>query len=370
MKLKIQIVRFTTVFVAFLFLIPVHAFSEPVQPAPVLTIVQTYAQLVAAIREVRAESQKRIEKAIDQEKVREAWETGRLIDQHILQHKERADYGGQVLKRLASDLGTSDTELYRMLKFFRQYPIFASTQKLSWSHYREILSLDDAKARKEVEDEAVRQRWSEKQVRAEVRRRQVGPAAAVKEFPAVMPGKVYTYRVVKAAVGPYQGQLGVDLGFSNYFLPADVSVAGLPEGIESFKEGDIVMLENGKLKNVSARDDELFTYNAYVTELIDGDTFHALVDLGFKFVTEQKLRLRGLDAPQIESAGGREAKAFLEARGVRPGAQVLVKTAKPDKYDRYLADVWVPATKTTAGRDGTYINQQLFDEGLAVTASD
>ena len=105
-------------------------------------------------------------------------------------------------------------------------------------------------------------------------------------------------------------------------------------------------------------EESLFTYTAYVTETIDGDTLRAVIDLGFNFVTEQKLRLRALDAPEIESSNGREAKEFLIQHGVRAGAQIQIKTLKSDKYDRYLADVW-----TT---DGTYVNQALFDEGLAV----
>ena len=82
-----------------------------------VTKVETYNQSVHAIREVRTGSQKRIEQAVEQEKVREAWETGKLIDEHILLHKERAEYEKEVIARLVKDLETSDTELYRMLEF-------------------------------------------------------------------------------------------------------------------------------------------------------------------------------------------------------------------------------------------------------------
>lgn len=47
--------------------------------------VQTYEQLLHAIRGVRAASQQRIEQTVDQEKVREAWETGKLVDSHRLE---------------------------------------------------------------------------------------------------------------------------------------------------------------------------------------------------------------------------------------------------------------------------------------------
>ena len=107
--------------------------------------------------------------------------------------------------------------------------------------------------------------------------------------------------------------------------------------------------------------EDRYTYKAYVSEIIDGDTVKAVIDLGFNIVTEQKLRLRGLDAPEIESAEGKEAKEFLAKQLTQPGASVLIRTVKPDKYDRYLADLWV---------DGKYINQELIDKGFAMRVSE
>ena len=48
------------------------------QTGTVSSQVATYDQLVRAIRQVRAASRTRIEQAVEQEKVREAWETGKL----------------------------------------------------------------------------------------------------------------------------------------------------------------------------------------------------------------------------------------------------------------------------------------------------
>ena len=139
---------------AFLFL--AFAFSSPAFPAPpALPDVQTYDGLLRAIRGVQAASQKRIEQAVEQEKVREAWETGKLIDTHVLKYKERADYGEQVLLKLAKDLETSETELRYMLQFARTYPIHRPADELSWSHHQALLSLNDPKEREEVTREAL-----------------------------------------------------------------------------------------------------------------------------------------------------------------------------------------------------------------------
>ncbi len=316
------------------------------------TQLQTYEELLKAIRSVQAASKKRVEQAIDREKVREAWETGKLIDAHVLQHKERAEFGKQVIDRLAADLGISDTELGLCLQFARAYPIDPPAGRLSWAHYRELLSLNEIETREEVALEAVRRHWSRDRLREEVRRRQSKVAVKSDRVLIVRPGKVYTYRIIKTSAGEYRGQLGVDLGFSTYFQP---------DGINRFKEGEWVAIENGGLKKAAGGEEELFTYHAYVTQIIDGDTFHALIDLGFKIVTEQKLRLAGLDASIVESSDGREAKEFLEKMLFKNGGQILIKTTKSDKYDRYLADVWA---------DGKWINQELIDNGLAVRMGD
>ncbi len=344
--------------------------------------LQTYDELLGAIRQTRAASAQRIEALVEQEKVREAWETGKLIDVHVLQHQERAAYGEQVIIRLAKDLGSSETELKYMLQFARTYPIRRPADELSWSHYQTLLSLNDPKEREEVAKEALRKGWNRDQLREEVRRRLARDLPQSK-LPEAKPGKTYTYRVVKAAVGPYKDQLALDLGFSTYFQPKE---------IKKFKKGDIVKWnvrarsprpgeETSPLQKIpNAADADLFTYHVYVTQVIDGDTFHALIDLGFNIVMMQTLRLRGLDAPEIYTSEGspgrdikispgspratglegKEAKAFVEAEFSKAGGKILIKTVKSDKYDRYLADVFV---------DGKYLNEELLEKDLAVAVN-
>jgi hypothetical protein len=223
--------RFFGVFALSLFLLSNPSFA--LQPT-----VATYDQLLSAIRQTRAASQARVEQAVDQENVREAWETGKLIDEHTLLHKERADYGKQVVIRLASDLGTSETELKYMLQFARTYPIRRPADELSWSQYQSLLALNDPKEREEVARKAVRQKWNRDQVRAEVSRRKArsGGVEEPKKL-AAEPGRVGTYRIVKAEAGSNKGELVLDLGFSSYFRFGDMS---------KFKEGDIVHAEPQK----------------------------------------------------------------------------------------------------------------------------
>ena len=319
----------------------------------------TYDELLRAIRETKAASQARVEAAVEQEKVREAWEIGNLIDEHILLHKERADYGMEVIKRLSKDLTTSETELYRMLKFARLYPKMAPGPELSWSHYRALVAIDDQKEREELARSAVDQKWDRDTLRREIRRRvRTARERSLVKPPEISPGSLYTYQIIRL-----KNRLKIDLGFGIYL--------DLPEkDAKKFKEGDIVRIDpsSKNLLLVTARKPEadeaisdLFTYSAAVTQVVDGDTFHALIDLGFRLTMAQRVRLRRIDAPEIQTADGKEAKTHLEKILSRDQVRILMRSTDLDQHGRPLADVWVK---------GKSIDQELLDNGLAVMVSE
>jgi endonuclease YncB( thermonuclease family) len=79
-----------------------------------------------------------------------------------------------------------------------------------------------------------------------------------------------------------------------------------------------------------------------VRKVIDGDTLLVALVIAPGYTHQLKLRLRGLDCPELSTAAGRAAKAFVDAL-LKPGDEVIICTTKPDKYERYLADVFVRA---------------------------
>jgi endonuclease YncB( thermonuclease family) len=345
---------------------------------PALPEVRTYDQLVAAIRQTRAASRARVEQAVRQEKVRACWETGRLIDAHVLQRKERADYGENILERLSADLGTSRTELSYMLQFARAYPVLRTSEDLTWSHYESLLALNDDKEREEVRALASKEKWPLQKLREEVKKRKAAkgetPAPAQEAPLTAKPGKPGTYRMVKAAVGPETGKVVIDLGFSNYYRTSKdlrFKEGAIIEVIPAFPGAGSTPSDKIKLSKRATAD--LYTYRAWVFRVLDGDTIEAVVDLGFGVRSVQTLRLRGIDAPELVSKEGKEAKAALEemlklqdgggrmADGETSGP-VLIRTVKSDKYDRYLADIFY------ADKNGKqeYLNSRLLEAGHAV----
>ena len=74
-----------------------------------------------------------------------------------------------------------------------------------------------------------------------------------------------------------------------------------------FKNNDIVHLctekKTFRLKKGDAKKSKalLYTYKAYIERIIDGDTIWVYIPWGFGFGVRQKLRLRGIDTPEIQT---------------------------------------------------------------------
>ncbi len=311
--------------------------------------VESYSDLLHALRDVRKATAERIETATNNAKVEEAWQMGNLIQQNLLLNKDRADYGASVLDNLARDLEMSHAEIYRYALFAKSYSQVPSG--LPWSHYRVLITVKDAEARTQIEKEDIAEHWAVKFLIQQVHLRKLS-VEHVDETPLEpQRGKLNTYQVINES-----DHLRVDLGFSSF--------KELPPGEEKkYKQGDIVQAEKWKIEPAPDRTSlDFYTYSATVFEVTDGDTFWAMVDLGFGFTTKQKLRLRGIDAPELPTEEGQEAKAFVQER-LKNGQKIIICSTRSDKYDRYLADVYYTA------KDGDhFLNNELLENRLALRA--
>lgn len=90
---------------------------------------------------------------------------------------------------------------------------------------------------------------------------------------------------------------------------------------------------------------ELHTYNATMLRAVDGDTLDLKVDLGFHVHTTIRVRLLGIDTPEIyhprneeEKLHGLQAQLYVERVLVRD-TPLIVTTSKTGKYGRWLARI-------------------------------
>lgn len=82
----------------------------------------------------------------------------------------------------------------------------------------------------------------------------------------------------------------------------------------------------------------MFTYNAKIINVVDGDTVDALVDLGFRMYSKQRLRLAHIDTPERGQVGYIEASNRLKELVL--DKEVVLKTFKPSKWGHFLAEIY------------------------------
>ena len=94
-------------------------------------------------------------------------------------------------------------------------------------------------------------------------------------------------------------------------------------------------------------------------KVYDGDTITVLIDLGFGVTFKEKLRLYGINTPEVrgkERPDGLISRDRLRERIL--DEDVIIKTLKDKKgkYGRYIAEVYLEEEN---------INDWLVSEGLA-----
>ncbi|MBI4430871.1 MAG: hypothetical protein HY587_04065 [Candidatus Omnitrophica bacterium] len=70
--------------------------------------------------------------------------------QHILLNKNRGEYGDNTVEKLSERLGVDPSVLGRLKLFAEKYPILAMWPKLTWSHFRILIPVEDDKTRLEL----------------------------------------------------------------------------------------------------------------------------------------------------------------------------------------------------------------------------
>lgn len=109
----------------------------------------------------------------------------------------------------------------------------------------------------------------------------------------------------------------------------------------------------------------MYTYAAEVIHVVDGDTVDVTIDLGFFVTTTQRVRLAGINTPEIRGGtktAGLVSKSYTETWVKTHGPKVQLESQKPyadDKYGRFLATL-----RSTDGK--SCLNAELLAGGLAV----
>jgi len=104
-------------------------------------------------------------------------------------------------------------------------------------------------------------------------------------------------------------------------------------------------------------------YKAKVTRVVDGDTIDVDIDLGFDLTLKQRLRLYGINTPEIrsrdpiEKASGLKSKKFLANELKKSDNVIDIKVHGTGKFGRPLVEIYIGSLN---------INQLLIENGYAV----
>ncbi len=110
--------------------------------------------------------------AVNTEMLHAYWRIGKYIIGFEKGGNIKAEYGKQLLEKLSKDLKLrygkefSRSNLNYMRQLYIKYPICETlSHKLSWSHYYELLKVEDDLAREFYEKQAIIENWTIRELR-------------------------------------------------------------------------------------------------------------------------------------------------------------------------------------------------------------
>lgn len=105
----------------------------------------------------------------------------------------------------------------------------------------------------------------------------------------------------------------------------------------------------------------MYTYHATLVRVLDGDTLECVLDLGLHLSYKAKIRLAEVNAPELNTLEGIEAKEYVMTLCSTGQLIIQTKSGQFDKYGRVLGSV-------VSMPEGTNIGVALLEKGLATKA--
>lgn len=274
--------------------------------------IHSYKALVSDLETIKRSVRQDLLHAMSPIIIAAYWKMGRRIARDALAQKEKKSV---LFARIARDLDMEPSLLSRMVKLYRLWPEGVPTNELpylTWSHYKLLLSVRAEDERSFYAHRAAKERWKVSELKQRIKQ--------------------------------------------DYFAMIEQSSAderGHPAAQDA--------------RPLTRNPERLHLYGAMIEKVVDGDTLILFIDLGFDVWRSQRVRLRGIDAPERTCSEGARAKAFVEEK-MRGNRRVVVQTFRIDIYGRYVGDVFYllgEKDKERIAREGNFLNQEIIDAGHA-----
>lgn len=130
------------------------------------------------LRQIIEQSRRKVASTVNSELTLMYWHIGGRINREVLGN-ERAEYGKQIVAALSRQLqaeygskGFDEKNIRRMMQFARMFPdeqiVAPLVRQLSWSHFVEVMPLNNDLQREFYITMAASERWSKRQLRKEI----------------------------------------------------------------------------------------------------------------------------------------------------------------------------------------------------------
>lgn len=272
-----------------------------------------YPRLISDLKALQEEARAEAHFAVNRILINTYWKMG----ERLRREKESSQgESKEFLTRVSSDIGIEYSRLVRILKLATLFPGEPPTERfrrVSWNHYKIVMTIADPKERSYYLERIENERLSVRQLAGALR--------------------ADTYHRLQTA---------------------------LPVLTDEKKTTHTALV-------LERKENRLHLYSGMLEKVVDGDTLIFFIDLGFDVWHRQRVRLRGIDAPERKSPEGERAKKFLEEtlRGVY---RFVIQTFRYDKYGRFVCDVFYlhgEGDKERIAREGVFLNEELVKHGHA-----
>ncbi len=339
---------------------------------------RSYQRLIASIKKTLMHGLIAAQKALEYQRLKTYWQIGHDITRAVEASSGSMVFGQALYTRIAGQLtrdlkvDISPDTLYRAIQFSRDHPDFPENTPLTFTHYIALHRVSDAKKRAALEKKAIKQQWSSVRLKQEIARLNAielkDDDARLASLP-VARGELYVYTLIPQQDIHSKPRMVIDCGFKIY-LPLEGIILKNHASFRADQKRVVRVEKDGSDYHVRLHKkygENLYTYLARVRRVIDGDTLDLSIDVGFGIFTEQRARLKAINAPELKTNTGQAAQAFLK-KYLSSCPHVVIRTQKAGMYGRWLVDVFaLPAEKDprVIASEGAHLNQVLLEMGHA-----
>ncbi len=132
-------------------------------------------KIIKEITELVNQTKTNIVQEINKSIVYVYWNIGKIIVSNENEFNNRLEYGQEILRNLSKELtkylgkGYSISNLKYMRVFYKAYPKLEElNDKLTWSHYLELMIIQDKDKRNFYEKECINENWSVRELRRQL----------------------------------------------------------------------------------------------------------------------------------------------------------------------------------------------------------